>query len=607
MTLFLSNIPKRVVVLTLLIFAVGLMGLSWPNLSYAKTVSVHSDRPVIELGDVMTLVVETDFQVGGTDLDLSLLTDQFEVLGSQRSNNIQIINGDFKSSTRWQIQLTPKQAGELMIPALTLDGVSSAPYPIRVQPLSVQTNGLEPFFLTASLSQTSAYVQQQVLYTLQFFYQGRFLDGGIRPPVFNDAQVTPMSDQTVYTKQINGQNYTVYEWVYALHPQKSGQLDITPPMFNGQIQLQGRQKQVQIFAKPLSLTVLPEPQSYAQNTQNSWLPASQITLTQQGWEPSKPLHVGEAFSATLTLNAQGLTANQLPNLTDLNSANPNNQVKIYSEPAVRSDQITAQGVVGQVQVKQTFIATQAGELTLPPQSLTWWNTQTNQLQTTTIPAKTLTILPAKTPNKPTTQQDLQVALPANSPVNSPVDSHINSPIKSVMDDPLASDLLNPVSRETVYFWQILSLIALTLWGVTLFAGWRMWRKLRWVKEGTKMDNDVAKNSTTETTNAQHDQNKTRNDWLALTPNEFYRRLRSTLHNDYKLTHWSDLALEPSTAELWQAIQPLESHLFNQTLLCADCQANIVRALNRLSKPLKSTHIAKTVQNQTKLKSLYGQK
>ncbi|MBD3777621.1 MAG: BatD family protein, partial [Thiotrichales bacterium] len=92
---------------------------------WANSVTVQTDRQQVEMGDIVTLTIDADFQSRLGQPDLSALQDQFELLGSQRSSNIQIVNGDFQTSTRWLVQLLPKQAGELMIPPIDIDGVKS--------------------------------------------------------------------------------------------------------------------------------------------------------------------------------------------------------------------------------------------------------------------------------------------------------------------------------------------------------------------------------------------------------------------------------------------------------------------------------------------------
>jgi len=105
-----------------------------PILGFAKTLTVSADRQTIEMGDIITLSIQADFQTLGSQLDLDSLKDQFELLGRQQNNQISMINGQFSSNTQWQITLLAKQIGELIVPPLRIEGVESKPYKIKVLP-----------------------------------------------------------------------------------------------------------------------------------------------------------------------------------------------------------------------------------------------------------------------------------------------------------------------------------------------------------------------------------------------------------------------------------------------------------------------------------------
>ena len=291
---------------------------SFSALVFANSITVESDRQTVEFGDIVTLKITADFQVITGQLDLSKLDDQFEVLGSQRSNNLQMVNGDFKSSTTWLVRLLPKQEGQLLIPPFEFENVTSQPYAINVTPLKVQHSGtaLQPYFLESSVDTADPYIQEQVIYTLRFYHQGRYVDGMIRPPKFDKMMLETLKDQAVYQKQILGKNFTVYEWVYALYPQSSGKIVIDPPMFNGRIQYAGQLRSVKEFAKAIELDVQIEPPSFAEQSNNSWMPTQSLTLTDEWTQPTGDvIRIGDTLTQTITMKVQGLKASQLLNLT----------------------------------------------------------------------------------------------------------------------------------------------------------------------------------------------------------------------------------------------------------------------------------------------------
>jgi len=355
---------------------------------YAKQVTVHTDHQQVQMGDIITLIVETDFSPQSSP-DFTQMQDQFDLLGNQRSNQIQIINANYQSLSRWILHISPKQIGELVIPPLEVDGILSQPLIINVsdtQHAPGEKRGSS--FLESTLNLTQVYVQQEVLFTLRFYHQGRFIDGNIRPPVFEDALSEPLQNQFHYQTQIEGKRYDVYQWTWAFYPQKSGDVVIPPQAFYGRIQYQGRLKQVKEQTDPLILTVKPKPANYP--PQAAWLPAQSLKLTED-WQINQPIHVGDAISRTLKLSAQGLLHSQLPVWQLSNQSG----FHLYPDPEQSNNQITSQGINSQKTVDIAIVATQAGHLTLPQIELHWWNTATDQLETATLPAKTLTILPAK--------------------------------------------------------------------------------------------------------------------------------------------------------------------------------------------------------------------
>jgi len=102
------------------------------------------------------------------------------------------------------------------------------------------------------------YLQEEVLYSLKFYFLGAF-QGNIRPPIFENSLTVMLKEQDIYGKQINGKNYTVYEWQYAVYPQQSGSFVIKGPIISGIQQLMNRQKGIQEMAETQTLTILPEP------------------------------------------------------------------------------------------------------------------------------------------------------------------------------------------------------------------------------------------------------------------------------------------------------------------------------------------------------------
>ena len=557
-----------------------LLLLATPILSWAQTLTVLTDRKTVELGDVISLIIETDFQTAGKQLDFTVLEDQFEVLGKQQSNNIEFINGSFNSRTRWQIQMVAKQIGELIIPPLQIEDAKSQPLTITVLPVKkASKDDLGPYFLESSLSKPQVTVQEEVIYTLRLYFLGS-VSGNIRPPQFGQALFEPLKEQSIYGKKLNGKNYTVYEWVFALYPQQSGQLDILGAQFSGLIQYQGRQKGVNEIAETQILTVLPEVAEFKNQSKNPWLPASDLQLKEQWISPLDEVRVGDSLTRTLTLKVVGLKVSQLPALTTENGTG----FKVYADQPVSDQAIAESGLQSQIQVKQAIIPIQEGQITLPEQTITWWNTQTQKIEISSLPARNITVLPALASQLPLVNND-QILNP--------------DALKKQQSESLSTDqqINAMVSRETKNIWQITTLLMTLVWIITLIL-WR--RKHKQIQANiTSLAHDLKPTenhqawSAIETELCQLDNQGT----LKLTPLQFYNKLRVQLAETHKIHQFEALEYP----ELQTAIGQLEAHLFNQTALSPETLSEISRLLNSWS--IKPGQAQST--SASKLSSLYG--
>ena len=84
------------------------------------------DRDRIAEGETVQLLVEADGQVSGTP-DTRPLTKDFDVLGIASGSQVNIINGRMDARTTWTISLAPRRDGNLIVPALELNGEQTNP------------------------------------------------------------------------------------------------------------------------------------------------------------------------------------------------------------------------------------------------------------------------------------------------------------------------------------------------------------------------------------------------------------------------------------------------------------------------------------------------
>lgn len=545
---------------------IALLSLNF-NQAWSKTLVAEVDNRQIEMGDIISVRVIADFQTYSDAPDFDSVKDQFEVLGSQRSSNVQIINGQYSSTTEWLAQMTPKQIGELRIPSFQVEGARSSPIVINVSQAKAYGTQNKITFIEAEINKTSAYVQEEVIYTLRFFHLGRLADGNIRPPLFDDALVKQLKNQQTYQKKINGQIYEVFEWRYAFYPQHSGELIIEPQDFTGRLQLSGQLRSINDSSPKITLAVNPKPDTFPVNS--GWLPATKVVL-QESWQTANQhqnkLHVGDSLTRTLKLQVVGQIASQLPSLNFENQPG----IQIYPDQAKTNEEIALDGYRSEKLFKMAIIPTQDGQLTLPEITLNWWNTKTNTLEKIILPAKTLDVWPSLNATVPLAQT------PAN-----PTDSAINTPA-----------IAPEISAQTIDSNSFYTPIVLSLLFLIALAGWVwQWRQTRHLKRQIR---------TLSVTDKQQDLASNNSLAMHITPQfcetpqssaVFYRALHQHLQN---YSDWQ------KNAVLVEQISQLKAHLFKtpETPLPDAWQAALCEQLKVLIQKTADQKPKQTPQLQT---------
>src|SRR5690606_22435554 len=103
---------------------------------HAAEVRAWLDRDSLELGETVTLNVESKGSGGTTQPDFSALRQDFELLGTQSSQQLSIVNGQRTSSTLWAVGLQPTRAGRITIAPIAVGDTQTAPIELEVRAAS---------------------------------------------------------------------------------------------------------------------------------------------------------------------------------------------------------------------------------------------------------------------------------------------------------------------------------------------------------------------------------------------------------------------------------------------------------------------------------------
>jgi BatD DUF11 like domain len=379
-------------------------------------VTASLDSAQIATGDTVQLTLEHDGSTSGQP-DLSPLEQDFDILGTSSSTSFELINGSASEKTQVVLTLAPKVSGHLTIPALSWDGERSQPLSLTVtgpgsspQPGSAATPSASAskLFIETHFSPQQPYVQAAVALTVRLFTSETLYHPDLELPGNGNVLVKPIGSDQESEVERNGRRYRVVTRQYLLFPLRSGKLELPGPVLDAEVAASQPRSPfgadpfgggffgtpflaapVRVHGDPIVLEVRPRP---AGAIGSYWLPARDVTLS-SAWNPAQLVaQAGDPVTLDIDLQATGLTAAQLPDIDTLLSI-PSG-LKAYPDQAKLADSMENGTLVGSRDQTIALMADSPGHYTIPPLTVAWWDTQNNQPRVATLPARTLTILPA---------------------------------------------------------------------------------------------------------------------------------------------------------------------------------------------------------------------
>jgi hypothetical protein len=253
-------------------------------------------------------------------------------------------------------------------------------------------------------------------------------------------------DDRSYEAVIDGTAYNVVERVYALFPQESGSIEISPARFEARVLRNGRITGRKVFeSEPQVITVLPIPPRPAEFPDAVWLPARDLQLSEDWSREPDEVKAGEPLTRHVTISALGQLETQIPAL-DTPSAMG---INVYPDKPELSRQIESGGIRGVRKDQYAMIGVTAGAVTLPALEVPWWNTTTSEWQVARLPERHIAI-----------QASGEAPLPEPE-----ADAAAEADTDAEMNGDAASTLMSGG------FWRRVSELLAAVWLVTLLAWW----------------------------------------------------------------------------------------------------------------------------------------
>lgn len=441
-----------------IVFIVGLL----LQLTCYAAVQTTIDKMSIESNEIFTLTLSSNDHLSMSP-DLEPLKNDFYIVGTSQNSSFNFINGKASVETQWQIALMPKRTGDLQIPSLIVGKDKSNVQLIHVS-AKANTNMLpvtqsSDIYLETSVTPKEAFVQEQLIYTMKLYFSRSISNGYLVPPDVPDAKVSQNGQDIIYSVTRRGRYYRVLERTYLITPEKTGQFVIQPPVLKGYLETitdkydvyglgSHAVKPIKVVGQTLTIVVKPKPSHFV----GHWLPAKKVVI-KETWDAEPPVfRAGEPTTRTVMIKAIGATAEQIPSLTTVQAAGLNS----YLQTPKRETNVDNGQQIGDLTQNVVYIPTTSGQVNLPPITVRWWNSVTRREETTTLPGKKITVLPAI--------NQASAALPIKTNVMPAQPSVSVTPHDAKVSSFSWSNLI----------WPAIALAAILLWLVTLL----LWRKQR---------------------------------------------------------------------------------------------------------------------------------
>ena len=400
------------------------------------------DRSTVRVNESFTFVLRAEGGIRG-EPETAPLAAQFDILNAMSSRRTTIVNARAAEVNEWQYQLMPKAAGDFKIPPLRIGDRQSNSVDVRVLAQDPAEAAAADVFMELTADPDVVYTQSQVLFTLRLYVGVSTGRATLTAPETTgvEAIVEKLGEDSAYQTTRGGRMFNVRERRYAIFPQQPGALTIGPVTFEAMVIPDRGFSRVQRFRSDvLELTVQPAVAPPAALAGAAWLPAQDVTLTEQWGEPAAELAVGIPRTRTIVVEGIGLLDTQLPEIP----LESQSGVRQYADRPELARDITAAGFKSRRSVSYAVIAQTPGEITLAGVKLPWWNVTTQRWEVAELPPRTLSVAPT-------------------------VDAAAASP--AVAEEP--ADAPSPIAiQEGSSYWPWVSALLAAAWLATVALWWR---------------------------------------------------------------------------------------------------------------------------------------
>ena len=394
------GLPAWCCVLLLIVFAVGDAG---------AVATASLDRNRIALGESVTLEVLSD---AANAPDFAALRADFALSDTASSRQVEMANGRVSSSAVYSVQLTPRRAGTLQIPSLTVGRDRTAPLALTVEAATASAavpasgggqggpSGREDVYVQTVVDDAAPYVQQSVGVVLRFYYAVPLASGQLDLDAPAGASLQRVGEDVPGRREIGGRLYNVIERRFLLIPDRSGRLELPAARFTGQgaggvfSDFFGNGRgELQASSLPRALEIRPVPAGAPQ----SWLPLRDLRLRYAA-TPPQAVRAGQAATFSIEAVATGATRAQMPELP----VPAVTGAQVFPEAAQYDERFVDGSPVVTVTRRYSVVPARAGRLSVPGIAIDWWSVRDASARTARLPDLQLSVADAQAAMAPAT-------------------------------------------------------------------------------------------------------------------------------------------------------------------------------------------------------------
>jgi len=265
----------------------------------------------------------------------------------------------------------------------------------------------DDLFFTTSVDNNSPTERTMIVYVSRLYDGVGIVKSLVTPPSMESGKIYSLFEKpSKKVETVNGRDYIVMEFRYAVFPEISGNLVIKPPKFSGTVYgkvIKGKPvfrdkngalasnpfhnvitegyRQAEVVAEPVKLRVMP---SFGKH-----IIAEDIEVNDK-WVPANDMvELGQTLTRTITIKLKGANPEILPKI----EVQQISDFKVYSNNISSKMEADKYGITAEFTRDTVYIPQKEGTFKIPEITIDWTHGKTGENKSFSIPSKTISIVP----------------------------------------------------------------------------------------------------------------------------------------------------------------------------------------------------------------------